>query len=74
MAATPYTEKQFETDIESSLCTTGGYAKGNPETFNPGLALDNDTLLTFIQTTQPKEWKKYTGIYAGESEKMLLDR
>lgn len=74
MTATDYTEKQFETDIESSLCTKGGYVKGNPETFNPGLALDTDTLLTFIKTTQPKEWKKYTGIYGDESEKTFLER
>lgn len=74
MAATDYTEKQFETDIESSLCTKGGYVKGNPETFNRSLALDTDTLLSFIKTTQLKEWKKYTGIYGSDSEKTFLER
>ncbi len=74
MTATDYTEEQFETDIELSLCTKGGYVKGNREHFNRSLALDTETLLSFIKTTQPKEWKKYTGIYGGESEKTFLDR
>ncbi|EHQ34733.1 type I restriction endonuclease subunit R [Methanoplanus limicola] len=74
MAAGDYTEKQFETDIEYSLCTDGGYVRGNPEQFNRTLALDTETLLTFIKTTQPKEWKKYTSIYGSESEKAFLER
>lgn len=42
-------EKRFEDDIESFLCTTGGYAKGNPKVFNRELALDTETLLSFIK-------------------------
>lgn len=74
MASAEYTEKQFENDIEFSLCTNGGYVKGNPEKFDRVLGLDTETLLTFIKTTQPKEWKKYNSIYGDDSEKTFLDR
>lgn len=74
MASAEYTEKQFENDIEFSLCTNGGYVKGNPEKFNRVLALDTETLLTFIKTTQPKEWKKYNSIYGDDSEKTFIER
>ncbi|WFN35902.1 DEAD/DEAH box helicase family protein [Methanomicrobium antiquum] len=74
MASAEYTEKQFENDIEFSLCTNGGYVKGNPEKFDRVLGLDTETLLTFIKTTQPKEWKKYNSIYGDDSEKTFIER
>ena len=51
-------EKRFETDIESALLSTaGGYIKGE-DTYNPKLGLYVDTLIDFIQRTQPKEWAR----------------
>lgn len=35
----PYTERAFETAIEHYLTTTGGYVKGDRETFDPARAL-----------------------------------
>lgn len=33
-------EKRFEQDIETFLCTDGGYLKGDPHKFDRKLALD----------------------------------
>ena len=51
------TEKQFENDIEYSLLTYGGYEKGEPKAFDRVVALDTDTLISFVKATQPKSWK-----------------
>ncbi|MCK9312719.1 MAG: DEAD/DEAH box helicase family protein [Eubacteriales bacterium] len=67
-------EKRFEEDIESYLCTEGGYTKGNPTSFDRKLALDKDTFLTFIKVSQPKSWERYQKIYGTDSEKQILDR
>ncbi|MDE6726176.1 MAG: DEAD/DEAH box helicase family protein, partial [Ruminiclostridium sp.] len=68
------TEKQFETDIEHSLLTKGGYIKGNPKAFDCKTALDTETLLTFVKTTQSKSWEKYQSIYGTSSEKSFIER
>ena len=48
------TEKRFEEDIESSfLSPNGGYTKGN-DTYNAALGLYVNTLIDFVQRTQPK--------------------
>lgn len=52
-------EKRFESDIEASfLSPAGGYVKGT-DTYDPKLGLYVDTLVTFIQKTQPKEWARF---------------
>lgn len=52
-------EKNFENAISNYLCSDeGGYIVGNPKNFNRELALDTETLLKFIKTTQPKEFEK----------------
>ena len=63
MTTFDYTEKRFEQDIEYFLTTQGGYIKGNPKAFNRELALDADTFVSFIQSSQPKAWEKYVKIY-----------
>ena len=67
-------EKRFEQDIEEYLCSIGGYTKGSPAVFDRTLALDKATLLSFIQSTQPKSWEKFVRIYGGDSERQLIDR
>ena len=67
-------EKRFEQDIEEYLCSAGGYKKGNPAAFDRTLALDKATLLSFIQSTQPKSWEKFVRIYGQDSERQLIDR
>ena len=52
-------EKRFESDIEASfLSPVGGYVKGT-DTYDPNLGLYVDTLVNFIQKTQPKEWARF---------------
>lgn len=68
------TEKQLEDDIEAHLLEQGGYLKGDPRQFDRTLALDTETLLHFIKTTQPKQWEKYITIYGSDSETKLIQR
>ena len=68
------TEKQFETDIEHSLLTYGGYEKGDPKVFDRAVALDVNTLISFIKASQPKSWEKYETIYGTSCEKSFVER
>lgn len=67
-------EKRFEQDIETTLCASGGYLKGNPALFDRKSALDIDTLISFIKATQPKSWEKYEKIYGTSSCQSFVDR
>ena len=63
------TEKRFEADIEASfLSPSGGYTKNN-DIYDPRLGLYVDTLIHFVQTTQPNEWKRFTMQNAMEPER-----
>lgn len=60
----PDNEKQFETDIESFLISqAGGWQKATDAGYrseaSKGMALDLETLLTFVQTTQPITWQRF---------------
>ena len=68
------TEKQFESDIEHSLLTCGGYAKGDAKAFDRTVALDVATLISFVKATQPKSWEKYETIYGTSCEKAFVER
>lgn len=52
-------EKRFEQDIEEYLTTYGGYQKGNAAALNREKALDTGTFLSFIRTSQPKQWERF---------------
>ncbi len=53
------TERRFEEDIESFLLTEeGGYTK-TTDTYDPVVGLYTNTLISFIQATQPKEWTRF---------------
>lgn len=67
-------EKRFEQDIETSLCTYGGYEKGDPSVFDRKLALDVNTFIKFIQISQPKSWERYEIIYGADSKKAIIER
>lgn len=63
------TEKRFEADIEASfLSPEGGYTYNN-DSYDAGLGLYPDTLIRFIQYTQPKEWKRFLMQNAVEPER-----
>lgn len=67
-------EKKLEEAIEYYLTTEGGYIKGGVNPYDKDKALEAITLLSFIKTTQPKEWQKYQAIYGSGSEKAFVDR
>ena len=67
-------EKRFEQDIEEYLTTYGGYQKGSPAAFNREKALDTGTFLSFIRTSQSKQWERFEKIYGADSERQLIDR
>lgn len=61
------TEKRFESDIEASfLSPSGGYTKG-ADTYDAELALYPQTLLDFVQRTQPKAWARFVNMTAGDA-------
>ena len=50
------TEKQFESDIAAALLSPAdGYTR-NGDCYDPKLGLFVDTLIRFVQKTQPNEW------------------
>lgn len=54
-----HTEKRFEEDIESFfLSPEGGYTTGT-DTYDAKLGLYVNTLIDFIQRTQPNEWARF---------------
>lgn len=69
-----YKEKRFEEDIEEYLTTKGGYEKGNSKSFDRKLALDVNTFISFIKTSQPKAWERFEKIYGADSERQIIDR
>lgn len=74
MQETLLKERNFEEAIENYLITEGGYEKGIPEHLNRASALDEDTFINFIKTTQPTEWEKHTRNYPNNPERALLRR
>ena len=58
------TEKRFESDIEAFfLSAAGGYTQCEDE-YDPKLGLYPDTLIRFIQNSQPKAWQRFVNMNA----------
>lgn len=60
------TEKRFESDIEAAMLS-GGYTRNN-DIYDAKNALYLDTLVRFVQTTQPKSWQRFE-MQSGTPEK-----
>lgn len=71
MDTTGLKEKNFEADIERYLLTEGGYTPGNQATYDKERAIDMPVLVSFIEKTQPKAWKRYTTKYGDKAENRL---
>lgn len=69
-----HTEKTFESAIEQELLERGGYVKGNAENISKETALDSSTLIKFLKTSQPVEWKKLSEIHGTEIESKIVYR
>ncbi|PXA97194.1 restriction endonuclease subunit R [Nostoc sp. 3335mG] len=61
-----HTETDFENAIEHGLIANGGYAKGDPKTFDPATALFPDDVIAFIRESQAAR--------LAQLEAMLKDR
>jgi type I restriction enzyme R subunit len=60
------TERKFEGAIERFLLERGGYAKGDPRTFDRALGLDPGEALGFVQATQLDAWRELVQRHGGE--------
>lgn len=63
------TEKRFESDIHAAMLNAG--YKVNNDTYNAKHALYLDTLVRFVQNTQPKAWQRFE-LQSGTPEKFAL--
>jgi len=68
-----HTEHAFETAIERSLTTAGGYRRGDRSAFDLERGIFAQDVLTFIKKSQPKEWEYLAGIQKDRAEATLLD-
>lgn len=68
-----HTEYAFETAIEESLLSSGGYTYGDSAAFDLERALFPGEVLGFIQETQPKEWAYLAGVQKDKTAETLLD-
>lgn len=67
-------EKTFESAIIASLVEDGGWRQGEAEKFSRELALFPDSIISFLQTTQKKEWEKISKIHGEEVNNKILQR
>ena len=68
-----HTEHAFETAIEHSLTTAGGYRKGDRHAFDLERGIFAQDVLAFIKKSQPKEWEYLAGIQKDRAATTLLD-
>jgi type I restriction enzyme R subunit len=66
-----YDEISFETVIESHLLTQG-YHSLPSKSFDPEPAFFPETVISFIQSTQPKEWAKLETLHGDKTEAVIL--
>lgn len=52
-------EARFEKDIHKYMLNQGGYIKGDMSTYDKERAIDLNKLMSFIKSTQPKQWERF---------------
>jgi len=73
MSSAIHTENAFETAITDHL-TNSGWVKGDPALFDKNLSLFKSVVLSFIQRSQSKEWKKLNAYYKDDTENKFFQR
>ncbi|ABW66088.1 type I restriction endonuclease subunit R [Desulfosudis oleivorans] len=68
-----YLEQDFEEHIEQHLLKSG-YHKRKPEEYDKEACLIPAEVLKFIQSSQPKEYKKLQGYLKSETDQKILSR
>lgn len=69
-----YNEETFESNIVDSLVNEAGYIQGTATNFDPKLALDISTLLSFLSDTQPEKLQMLSDIHQDQLEDKILAR
>ena len=69
--STDTSEKGFQKDIINYLTSTG-YEKRTTKNYDVSSCLDVELVLKFINTTQPKEWKKFARIHKSNPEASFI--
>jgi type I restriction enzyme, R subunit len=64
-------EENFEDTIERELLEHSGYHPGNATNYDPETALFPKEVINFIQTTQPKQWQKFSSTSPSDAQKIL---
>jgi type I restriction enzyme, R subunit len=67
-----YKEENFEDTIERELLERSGYHQGNATDYDPETALFTSEVINFIQTTQPKQWQKFSSTSPSDADKILI--
>ena len=73
MAKGIHTEETFEALIEGHLVEHGGYESGSPDAYDRERALLPDTVLAFVQDTQPRVWAQLQAIHKDKLNALFLD-
>src|SRR6266404_6735647 len=68
-----HTETDFEHAIEDGLITRGGYRKGDPKTFDEGLGLFPDDVVSFLLSSQPGRWAQLEALLGTQTKSTVLD-
>ena len=68
-----YKENSFEDEIENYLLSEGGYLKGDPENFDPSVALDKYILIEFFKKTQQAKWNYIEKIQKDKTKETILN-
>ena len=69
-----HTEKTFETAVEEELIDNGGYVKGFPDSISRETAIDSGTVIQFLKSSQPTEWKRISETHGYEVENKVINR
>jgi len=67
-------EREFETAIIQALVKNGGYTEGNSADYSPELGMFKYEILSFLQETQAKNWKKIASIHGDQVDNRIIQR
>lgn len=65
-------ETIFQQDIIAQM-QSHGWQVGSPQGYNREKALYEQDILSFVQSTQAKEWQKFQNIFPNDTERHFLD-
>ncbi|HAT3485112.1 TPA: type I restriction endonuclease subunit R, partial [Serratia marcescens] len=65
-------ERIFQNEMIAQMVETG-WIVGKGDGYDRERALYSQDALTFVQTTQPQEWEKFSKVYPTDTERHFLD-